>query len=50
VQLATGTYLGPHEVVAPPGAGGMGEVDRAHDARLGRDIAFKLQPETAHVP
>jgi Tol biopolymer transport system component len=39
-----GTRLGPYEIVAPIGAGGMGEVYRARDTRLGRDVAIKLLP------
>jgi len=37
-----GTRLGPYEVVASLGAGGMGEVYRARDTRLGREVAVKL--------
>jgi len=44
VTLAAGTRLGPYEVLAPIGAGGMGEVYRARDARLGRDVAIKVLP------
>jgi Tol biopolymer transport system component len=44
VGLSAGTKLGPHEIVAPLGAGGMGEVYRARDARLGRDVAVKVLP------
>ena len=41
-MLAAGTRLGPYEVIAPIGKGGMGEVYRARDPRLGRDVAIKL--------
>src|SRR5207253_8559972 len=41
---SVGTRLGPYEIVAPIGAGGMGEVYRARDTRIGRDVAFKVLP------
>ena len=44
-MLTTGTRLGPYEVVAAIGAGGMGEVYRARDTRLDRDVAIKIVPE-----
>ncbi len=44
MTLVPGTKLGPYEIVAPLGAGGMGEVYRARDTRLGRDIAIKVLP------
>jgi Tol biopolymer transport system component len=46
MPLNSGEKLGPYEVVAPLGAGGMGEVYRARDTRLGRDVAIKVLPET----
>ncbi len=45
MPLAPGVRLGPYEVVAPIGAGGMGEVYRARDTRLNRDVAVKVLPE-----
>jgi Tol biopolymer transport system component len=45
LALAAGTPLGPYEIVAPIGAGGMGEVYRARDQRLKRDVAIKVLPE-----
>src|SRR5207342_2581855 len=42
MALAPGSRLGPYEIVSPIGAGGMGEVYRARDPRLGRDVAIKL--------
>ncbi len=45
MQLQPGTRLGPYEIVAAIGAGGMGEVYRARDRRLDRDVAIKVLPE-----
>jgi serine/threonine protein kinase len=44
VALSAGQRLGPYEVLSPIGAGGMGEVYKARDPRLGRDIAIKVLP------
>jgi WD40 repeat protein len=45
MPLAAGSLLGPYEILDPLGAGGMGEVYRAHDPRLGREVAVKVLPE-----
>ena len=45
MPLAAGTRLGPYEIVAPAGAGGMGEVYRARDTRLNREVAIKVLPD-----
>src|SRR5262245_35178806 len=45
MALASGTLLGPYEVIALIGAGGMGEVYRARDSKLNRDVAIKVLPE-----
>jgi serine/threonine protein kinase/Tol biopolymer transport system component len=45
MPVSAGDKLGPYEILEPLGAGGMGEVYRAHDPRMGRDVAIKIAPE-----
>ncbi|HMA18707.1 MAG TPA: protein kinase, partial [Thermoanaerobaculia bacterium] len=44
LTLTSGSRLGPYEILSPLGAGGMGEVYRAKDPRLGREVAVKVLP------
>src|SRR5260370_26421256 len=45
MPLSSGTRLGPYEIVSPLGAGGMGEVYRGRDPRMGREVAIKVSAE-----
>jgi serine/threonine protein kinase len=51
MSVTAGTHLGPYEILAPIGAGGTGEVYRARDTRLERDVAVRvIHPELAADP
>jgi len=47
MAIPSGSQLGPYTITNPPGAGGMGEVYRARDSRLGRDVAIKVLPSSS---
>ncbi len=46
MSLSSGSRLGAYEIISPLGAGGMGEVYRARDTKLGREVAIKVLPES----